>query len=201
MDMESTSDDTATVIDNHADEPVVIDETAVQSEVQRVAHCPVEGSVSPGSFVSLKPGAVVPDDFDLAGAHLIEVDSDMAFTVTCGPLTSGTEDPEVRSSFIDRGCLVKRVCTEEFHPGAGELDNYGGFVDHGSYHMPEGDSGSVGFSIPMANVCGLYGFLAEGHDAWLRDLVSRRGPGRYLVNAATASDGCVVGVSPIKVVG
>lgn len=151
-------------------------------------------------FISLRSGAVLPDDFDLAGAHLIEVDSDMDFTVTCGPLTSGKEDPEVRSSFIDRGCLVKQVCDREYHPGAKELDPYGGFVDHGVYHMPEGEEGGVGFSIPLANICGLFGFLAEGHDDWLRELLERSGSGRYLVNAATAEDGCVIGVNTIKVV-
>lgn len=160
------------------------------------ADAPEDESVSGG----------LPDDFDTDDVHLVSVcedeDGTLGWSVTCYCLDPDHPEDAADSGVLDRPCAVKQVCTACTGDidSVSDTDGEGGYLAHGQYHRVESDgAGNPVVFTAVPDVCGLWAFLADGHDGWLRELYTFRGAGDYLVNTGIDTDGLVVGVGAVMV--
>ena len=160
------------------------------------ADVPENGSVAGG----------LPDDFDTDDVHLASVreneDGTLGWSVACYCLDPGNPEDAADPGVLDRPCAVKQACTACTGDidSVSDTDGEGGYLAHGQYHRVESDgAGNPVVFTAVPDVCGLWVFLTDGHDGWLRDLYTSRGAGDYLVNTGVDTDGLVVGVGAVMV--
>lgn len=160
---------------------------------------PTDGSI--GQWSAARGHGVLPEELDVATAHLVDVRGhSLEWKVQCFWLSADDKEGALGVGTALRPCAVVTAC-ELCRDGLSELPAEGReYMAHDQRHAVAGDP-AVGYRL-LPDLCGLSLVLGDDDlaESWLGELQREHGQGLYLVHPAAVADGSLIGVDPVRVV-